>query len=209
MKVLLAICFWGLPVTLPAQTALRTFTSEDRAFQFKYSPMLVHCVPQRAEKGYGRSWAPAEACLSQDGLCDDEDSPATTIACFAYPKDEFREKPAFGSAAFFVAQVPTATTPKACLEGSPDWLILSARGTMISSVGASFFHISDAGLGGRQEGDIYRVFHNNVCYELGIQEETTNPAAFDPGSFKEFSKQDQAEVRARLKQPLEFFSFSK
>jgi hypothetical protein len=53
------------------------------------------------------------------------------------------------------------------------------------------------------------VFHDGVCYELSIQEETTNPAGFDPGSIKKLTKRDEAEVRARLKQTLDSFTFCK
>jgi hypothetical protein len=209
MKVFIALCFCGLSITLSAQTTLRIFTSEDGIFQFEYSPTLIHCALQRAEKGEGNSWLPADACLSQDGICDDADSPAITITCFAYPKDELKDKPEFDSAAFFVAQVPAATTPKACLQGAPDWLNRNAESTTVGSVSARHFHTNDAGLGGNQEGDIYRVFHDQTCYELAIEEATTDPGGFDPGTFKEFTKRDRAEVRARLKQALDSFTFSK
>jgi hypothetical protein len=209
MKLFVALCFCGLSILGSAQTTLRTFTSEDGAFQFQYPRVLLRCALEEAEKGQPGSWVPADACSSQDGLCGDEDSPAVTIVCFAYPKEEFKDKPAFDAAAFFVAQVPAATTLKTCLRGSPDWRSGSPQKATVSSASARLFHVSDAGLGSSQEGDIYRVFHDGVCYELGIQEATTNPAGFDPGSIQEFTKRDQAEVRARLQQALDSFTFSK
>ncbi|MFY9532138.1 MAG: hypothetical protein WBC04_19745, partial [Candidatus Acidiferrales bacterium] len=115
MRVFVALWLCGLSITLSAQTTLQTFTSQDGVFQFKYSPVLVHCAPERTEEGYPGSWVPAD-CSIQD-VCDDVGS-ATTIACFAYPKDNFKDKPTFLAAAFFVAEVPAATTPRTCLEGS-------------------------------------------------------------------------------------------
>ena len=209
MRVLIALCLLGLSITLSAQTTLRTFGSEDGTFQFRYSPTLVHCTLQRAEKDEGSSWVPADACSSQEGICDDSASRATTIACFAYPKGGLKDKPAFDAAAFFVAWVQSATTPKACFEGSQYWLIRNSESATIGSVSARLFHISDAWASGSQDGDVYRVFHGQVCYELGIQEANTNPGAFDPGSVKEFTKRDKSEVRARLKQALDSFTFSR
>jgi hypothetical protein len=208
MKVLVALCFCGLPIALSAQTTLRTFTSEDSVFQFKYSPVLVHCALQRPEKGEGGSWVPAETCSSRGVVCDDEDSPATTIACFAYPKDNFRDKPTFSAAAFFVGEVSAAATQQACLEGSQNWLIQAAQNTRINSVDFKHFRISNAWTSHSQTGDMYRVFHNKKCYELGIQEVKTSAGAYDPGTIKEFTKRDEAEVRTRLKQALNSFTFS-
>jgi hypothetical protein len=81
------------------QAAPQTFTSNDGAFRFKCSPKLVRCTLQRAQNG-GAGWVPADSCISQDELCDDEEIGATTIACFAYPKGKLKDKPRFDSATF-------------------------------------------------------------------------------------------------------------
>jgi len=52
MKTLIALCLCALSIPLPAQTALRTFTSPDGVFQFKHSNLLVRCTEQRHEQGY-------------------------------------------------------------------------------------------------------------------------------------------------------------
>jgi len=197
----------GLSVTLPAQTTLQTFTSQDGVFKFQYSRALVHCTSQKSEEGYPGSWAPADSCSSQDGVCDDAGSSATTIACFAYPKDNFKDKPTFSAAAFFVAEVRAATTPGTCLEGSPNWLIRSSQSTRINSISGKLFRISDAWMSGGQAGEIYRVFHGKRCYEFGIQEASTSPGAYDPKDIKEFTKQDSAKVRARLEEARDSFTF--
>lgn len=51
-----------------------------------------------------------DACMSQDPVCDEGGGDAKTIACFAYPKDKFQDKPTFIAAAFFVAEAPALKT---------------------------------------------------------------------------------------------------
>jgi hypothetical protein len=199
---------WSLSVTLPAQTTLQTFTSPDRVFKFQYSSVLVHCTSQQSEDGYPGSWVP-DACSSQQGVCDDAASSATTIACFAYPKDDFKDKPTFSAAAFFVAEVRAATTPGACLKGSPNWLIVSSQSARINSISGKLFRITSEWTSGGQDGEIYRVFHDKRCYEFGIQEATTSPAAYDHEAIKEFTKRDAAKVRASLEQARDSFTFLK
>lgn len=208
MKVLIALSLCGLLIGLSPQDPPRTFTSPDGAFQFKYSPPLIHCTSEgTARKGYPGSWSPADSCLSQDGICDDSSSFVSTIACFAFARHKFKEKPEFQGAAFFVGEVPSVTTSAACLEGTRDWLIHDSQSAKVGSVDARLFHISDAWMSGGQSGDIYRVFHRNKCYELGLQEAAMSTGSLDPGTFKEFTKQDEADVQAKLKQPLSTFTF--
>ena len=128
MKAFVVVCLCGLSWVMPAaQSKLGIFTSPDSIFQFKYSSVLVQCSLEQTERGLHGSWAP-EGCL-----CDDEDS-ATTIACFAYPKDNFKDKPTFVGAAFFVAEVRPAITPSACLQGSRNWLVRNVHIARINSV---------------------------------------------------------------------------
>jgi hypothetical protein len=203
MRALIALCLSALSIVSYHNTAMQTFTSPDGAFQFKYSSALIHCTLQQG------SWIPGDACTSQDGICDDDASSATTIACFAYPKRDFRDKPEFSAAAFFVAEVQAATTPKSCLEGSPNWLVEKTQNAAIQSVRAKLFTISDAWTGGGQTGKIYRVFRGNTCYEFGIQQARMNIAAFDPGTIKKFTKQDADQVHTVLQQSLDSFGFLK
>jgi hypothetical protein len=214
MKILIALCLCGLSLMLFAQTTPHTFTSQDGAFQFKYSPVLVHCTPEHTEEGYPGSWVPADTCSSQAGLCDpDAGSSATTIACVAHPRDKFKDKPTFAAAAFFVAEVRTATTEKACLEGSRYWNIEDAERAKIKMVrinGVTFkvFEIEDNWAGGGQVGPVYRTFHGKKCYELGIQT-TISRGGYAPGTIKEFTKEDNDQVQRRLKQALNSFRFVK
>jgi hypothetical protein len=201
MKAFVVVCLCGLSSVMPAaQSKLGTFTSPDGIFQFKYSSVLVQCSLERTEQGLNGSWAP-EGCL-----CNDEDS-ATTIACFAYPKDKFKDKPTFVGAAFFVAEVRPAITPSACLQGSPNWLVRNGHIARINSVSFKHFRVSDAWTSHRQTEDVYRVFHDQKCYEVGIQQIDTSAGAYDPGAIKEFTKLDAGAVRDRLQQALDSFVF--
>ncbi len=200
-KTLLAMCFCAICCALSAQTSAQTFTSPDGVFQFTHSSILIPCTVKNG------SWVPADACSSQGGLCDDVSS-SETIVCFAYPKDKFIEKPAFGGAAFFVEEIRDSRTAKKCLTGE-DWLVHRTESTTINGVPFKVFHISDAWAGGSQSGDIYRAFHGNICYELGIQQVGVSTGSLDPGTFQEFSKKDAEEVRLSLDQALRSFRFLK
>ncbi len=203
MRLFVAFCICGLSITLLAQTTLQTFTSQHGVFQFKYSHVLVRCKPERG------SWVPEDACMSQErgGVCSA--SSASTIACFAYPKDKFKDKPTFTAAAFFVAEVKEGTSEKVCLEGSRYWNVERVESARINGVTFKIFEISDNWLGGGQRGPVYRAFHNKKCYELGIQMANSSPGGYDPGTIKETTKQDWDEVQGRLKQALNSFRFLK
>jgi hypothetical protein len=210
MKPFIALCLCSLSVTSSGRTTLQTFTSPDGVFQFKYSPLLVRCTRERnREAGLAGSWIPAEGCLSQTGICDDSAGRATTIVCFSYPKDEFKDKPAFSGAAFFVAEVKEASMSTACFAGSPDWLIESRQATKINSISVELFRTSEAWTGGSQTGEIYRAFRGSRCYEFGVQDASTNEGAFDSGTFKHFTKRDGDKVHNTLKQAVDSFTFLK
>ncbi len=224
MKVISCLCFCGLSIVLSAQSALRTFTSADDVFRLKYSPVLIRCTPQ--PEGQSRWWVPDE-CNSQDALCGDITGSTTTIVCFARPTHEH------SAGAFFVAEVQTAgecmehwpntacrplpIKRKDCLAGSSNWWppetprsTMRGQNTRIDSVRAKLFRISDSWTSGGQTGDIYRVFHGNKCYELGIQEAGVTSTAFDPeeiGEIEKVAKEDEEKYGPLLWQALHSFRF--
>src|SRR5712671_4635601 len=102
MKTLIALCLCGLSIPLPAQTTLRTFTSPDSIFQFKYSDVLVDCTPVGKQENGARSSVP-DSCMSQGSICGGMGSEESTVACFAYPKERFKDKPLFVAATFYVS----------------------------------------------------------------------------------------------------------
>jgi hypothetical protein len=99
-----------------AGDAPKIFRSQDGAFQFRYAPELVRCDTQDAKVTSGSAWAPVDACK-----CNDLGGVAVTAVCFAYPKEKFKDKPAFNGASFFVATDATAMDPQSCLAGSATW----------------------------------------------------------------------------------------
>jgi hypothetical protein len=222
MKVLIALCVCGLSVALPAQTAPQTFTSPDGVFQFTYSGMLVDCTSRVPSKptssgvpkvfvGTPPALSIPDSCQSMADVCSDLGGQVSTLACFAYPKDRFRDKPVFAAAAFFVGRIEEATTESACLHGSQNWNtdeIEAAKLIKINSVAFKVFEIGDNWAGSGQGGPVYRTFHGKKCYELGIQT-SVERAAYDPKTSKEFTKQDSEEVQRRLKQALNSFEFVK
>ena len=220
MRILAALCICGMSITLPAQDSPRTFTSPDGIFRFNYSSVLVDCMSERTQASSTTSGVPQiflghpagssvpDSCMSQGGVCRADGSQATTVACFAYPKGKFKDKPTFTAAAFFVGEIKETTTEKDCLQGSPDWNIDGVAAAKINGVTFKVFEISDNWAGGEQAGPIYRAFHNTKCYELGIQTAISR-GEYDPGTTKEFTKRDSDEVQGRLKEALNSFRFVK
>jgi hypothetical protein len=212
MKTLVTFFLCGLAIAssaqtslaqnTPAQTTLKTFTSSAGLFRFKYSDMLVDCTPQGS--------AIPDACITQGAICDGPGSEGSALACFAYPRERFKDKPRFVAASFFVSEIHSATTEQACLKGSPDWFVISTKAetTIINHVVFQTFEIGDNWAGGGQSGPAYRTFHNGTCYELGIQT-VMSRAEYDPGTFQEFTRQDSSDVEGRLKQALNSFLFLK
>ena len=222
MKVLIALCVCGLSVALPAQTAPQAFISPDGVFQFTYSGMLIDCtkkVPSNPTSsgvpkvfvGNPPAFSIPDSCQSMGDVCSDLGGQVSTLACFAYPKDKFRDKPVFAAAAFFIGKIEEATTESACLQGSQNWNtdeIEAAKFIRINNVAFKVFEIGDNWAGGGQGGPVYRTFHDKKCYELGIQT-SVERAAYDPETSKEFTKQDSDEIQRRLKEALNSFKFVK
>jgi hypothetical protein len=209
-------------LTGSAQTTLRVFTSTDGVFQFKYSAVLVDCtklaptqppasgVPQ-VFVGYPPPLSIPDSCRSQAGVCSDLGDQARTLACFAYPNDKFKNKPSFTAAMFFVDEIEQATTEKACLRGSENWdsaEIEKARLRKINGITFKVFEIADNWMSGGQWGPVYRTFHDNKCYELGIQTAMVL-GGYDSETLKRFTQKDNDEVQGRLNEAVNSFIFVK
>jgi hypothetical protein len=180
----------------------KIFRSGNGAFQFRYAPELVRCETQDAKVTPGSTWAPVEACR-----CNDPGGAAVTAVCFAYPKAKFKDKPVFHGASFFVATDAAATDAQSCFAGSASWGDVRGDSATIGATAFQHFRVSDAGMSHYSESDIYRGFHAGTCYELVVQEMTTNPAVYDSGTIQEFTKEDDAEVMGTLTRALRSFQF--
>jgi hypothetical protein len=201
------------------QAPLKTFTSSDGLFRFSYPVILIDCSRQpnavdsetsatsKASPDRPSESSTRTICSSQ--ICDGPGSEGTSLACFAYPKEGFEEKPSFVSATFYVSQIESAKTEKLCMDGSPDWFVIKANGvTTMNHIVYQAFVIGDNWTSHGQAGPAYRTFHDGRCYELGFQT-VMSRAEYDPGTVKEFTKQDQSEVESRLRTPLNSFVFLK
>jgi hypothetical protein len=205
MKTFIVFWFCMLAVLSPAQR-LKTYKSPDGAFRFKYSEILIDCSPLLTQGKADSSVT--DACMSQAPVCDDGGGDAKTIACFAYPKDKFQDKPTFIAATFFVARVPRLKSKQACLQKSPNWMVTGTRTATINGVHFGVFEIGDNWLGGGWRGPIYRAFHDGKCYELGLQTAMAR-GGYDDEVLKKFTKQDAQDVDTKLKAALHSFEFVK
>ena len=219
MKTFITVVVVSLAVAGVAQLSLKTFTSSDGLFRLQYSETLVNCAPQQTpasaiESGPSEEVQPvtsiSDSCVNQGAICDGPGSGGAAKACFAYPKEEFKDKPHFVAASFFVSEIKSAKTENVCLKGSPDWYLINPKAgtTTINHVAFKTFEIGDNWTGHGQSGPAYRTFHNGKCYELGIQT-VISRAEYDPGTVKEFTKKDASEVEGRLRQALNSFVFLK
>src|SRR5580698_219522 len=177
------------------------FTSADGTFGFHYAAELVKCETQDAKVTSGSVWAPAEACR-----CNDPGGAAVTAVCFGYPKDKYKDKPTFNGASFFVATDPSVKDAAGCTAGSSNWGEIKGENTTIGGGTFRHFRVSDAAMSHYSNSDIYRGFRAGKCYELVIQEMSTNPDVYDAGTQK-FSTDDEAEVKGKLMQALQSFRF--
>jgi hypothetical protein len=200
-----SLCFAGLLVMAIGAGvscgATMPYTSADGLFGFHYAAELVKCETQDANVTSESVWAPAEACR-----CNDPGGAAVTAVCFGYPKEKFKEKPSFNGASFFVATDVNAKDAASCMAGSANWGDVKGQNTTIGGGAFRHFVVSDAAMSHYSNSDIYRGFRGGKCYELVIQEMTTNPDVYDAGTQK-FSKEDAAEVKGKLMQALQSFKF--
>jgi hypothetical protein len=220
MRVYFAVCLLALSArlcaqgtpgkhTIRSQTALKTFSSPDGAFQFKYPELLIHCEQRAQQSGGGSYWAQDE-CNGRDGVCDDAaDLNHTTLVCFAYPRNKYTNTPAFQAAAFAVGVTGQVHAEKDCLAGSPNWNVdRIEKPAMIGSVLFNVFETSDAGMNQGMDATIYRTFHAGKCYQLSIAMAQDNAKVFDP-PVGELTAQGMKQVNRSLERARDSFRFLK
>jgi hypothetical protein len=67
----------------------------------------------------------------------------------------------------------------------------------------------EGGAGNHMGSDFYRVFHKRKCYELSTSIASSSFANFDPGTVKEFTREDERRVQSELMAILDSFRFLK
>jgi hypothetical protein len=193
------ILAWLLLLTVGDSVSPQTFRSPDGTSQFIY-PSAYTLYTGSATAQVGGSYI----AVCQSG-----------VACVVYPKSKYAGTN-FEAASFEEREIDDATTESACLtspmrsEGNPEFSIAAKAPRRIIH-GVRFLHgiSSDAGLGHYMGTDLYRAFHKRRCYELSINLTTAAFANFDPGTVKEFTREDEQRVRDELTTILDSFRFLK
>lgn len=93
----------------------KTFTGPEGLFA-RYSDFLVNCMSR--PRGSCQSLGPVYSVPGSDGI---------TIACFAYPREKFRDNHQFVAACVFVAKIKSAENQETCLKGSQNWFVISSE----------------------------------------------------------------------------------
>jgi hypothetical protein len=192
-----------------AENTMKTFAGSSE-FSFQYTSLLIPCEKKGQGTGDGYYWA-QNSCTAYFPVCDDGTQGSISMVCIAYPREKFADAPTFEAAAFSVATVEEARSEKDCLAGSPDWSVIpkgTGQTVTIDQVKFKVFEVGDAGMSQGLDGNVYRTFHGNKCYQLSIKMASANPGAFD-GDISEFTKEDAREVRGRLEQARDSFRFLK
>lgn len=203
MKIVVFFCFLTFPVGIFCATStvdskeLKTFTSQDGAFQFRYSQILYWCQSDSVQEDQSE---PVGTCESQMSICDDDDDSTLTLACFGYPHEV---------ATFAVAEVKDVLTESTCLKGPVDWPMETHGIRTIHGVKFKVFDVSSAWTGGGLRGQLYRTFHASKCYELGIRSAWSSHNNDETDDNNKSSKVAAIEVRKCLKQALNSFRFLK
>lgn len=160
-----------------------SFVSRDGRFAFKYRNPLVRC--ERDAKQADR-WIPAQSCQAVIPVCSDFSGSGTTVACVAYPAADAKGTN-LQAAAFSVNQIKAISIDE-CLNIT-DSSVTSRRKENVNGVTFTVFATSGGAAGSLMDGEAYRSFHQNTCYELDISIASSNIGNYDPGTVREFDRQ--------------------
>ncbi|HTK60246.1 MAG TPA: hypothetical protein VL283_03530 [Candidatus Baltobacteraceae bacterium] len=133
-------------------------------------------------------------------VCD----PDHALVCFPYAPAAY-EGTNFESAAFSIHIRGDLETEAECLAVQPAEDVEGA--VMLGETVFSAFSFGDAAMSHRLDGRNYRAFHAGDCYELATRIATSAFEVWEPGSIREFTAADSAEVRAGLERILMSFRF--
>jgi hypothetical protein len=198
----LALVGWYLlsPLTLLAQNATKAFTADDRTFTFRYWDQLIDCEQNKDR----------DDCSSYQGVCDEliaHEQHTRSIACFAYPRDRFKNTPTFQAATFSV-EIVENLNEKSCLVGPTDGETKERSTTTIQGVRFAVFEFGEGEMNQDTSGEAYRTFHRGKCYQLGVNTATIKAGVFDP-PVRDLTDADWDEIQKRLEQARKSFLFLK
>ena len=192
---------WTLLLTLwatqPAGTRRQVYVSPDGVFQFSYSSEFILNTKANADEE-GVSYFP---------VCADP------TVCVVSRRNYFSGTN-FQAASFAEREITDATSKLACLKGPADGiprypLPESDQTRVISGLTFGHWLSGEVGAGNGSTTDFYRVFHGHKCYELSLVIAESSFGNFDPGTKKEFTRDDERRVMRDLMVSLNSFRFLK
>lgn len=173
----------------PEDPGVSLFLDAEHDLVLKY-PAAIMPIRDRAEME-GLGYIP---------VCD----PLHALVCFPYDPPAY-EGTNFESASFAIHLRDDLETEAECLAVQP---AETAEGAvMLGETVFSSFSFGDAATSHRLDGRNYRAFHEGDCYELATRVATTVFEVWEPGSIREFTLSDAADVRAELEKILKSFRF--
>lgn len=115
--------------------------------------------------------------------------------CFYYNGTEF-EGTNFESAGIRIQKMPKFIESNTCINTSPEGYKKGPDGVASSTNYSSsiFSNIGDAAAGHYANGEIYRIFTNNKCYEIETRIGETQFANYEPGTVEKFEESDRDKV---------------
>ena len=208
MKLASVVTIFFVGVAVSAQSGMRTFTSPDGIFRFRYPASHQLFTDTKAAQ------LQVVAYLSP---CSEDSSVSAifVIACVFYPQEKYKDSN-FQAAALQVGELRDKTSMAACSTpqipeatfpdvARPEFEVPSTDRIRLIN-GLTFVHgvTGGAGLGHELNTDLYRAFHNGKCYELDIN--ITWTGSVPPGK-REFTKKDSQRVFRDLQKVLDSFTF--
>ena len=175
----------------------QTFVSPEGVFRFLYPRSYIQNTKENTDE-LGVSYFP---------MCSEG------AAC-VISRRKYYAGTNFQAASFQEREIHDAMTQVACLKGPPEdvptyQLPKNDQKRIIGGVAFTHGRSAEAGLGNGITSDFYRVFHRHKCYELSLSIAESSFANFDPGTVKEFTREDEKKVRSEIMAILDSFRFLK
>lgn len=170
-----------------ARGGWQTYRSPDYGFTIDYPTNMKF---YQGHPDYG------ETTISYIPICD-----YTTVACFEYNGKEY-EGTNFEAAGLSINVLREIRTEHDC-----DKIDTGSYPIKTQTINGIKFHYGMTGEGGTSQskgGPAYRVFHQNVCFEIAVATAQISIGAFDPGAVRAF---DSATLDRLLDKMVRTFKF--
>lgn len=132
----------------------------------------------------------------------------TTLVRISFPQDAFQKpKSNYGGAFLTVSSASDKDSIKNCFvaPSMTSGMVTLSKVVDVNGITYRVGDATDAGAGNLYTSKLYRVVHDNRCYEIALTVHTGNIANYTPSTVVEFDKQKAYDV---LQQMLATFSFT-